>query len=566
MASSAHTTKVRAKRIALSYFKRAASLPALEARSCRSPPRCWRALWLVVGASAATSGSTTAARCPPPTRCSRASAASVTGRGRPPRPAGRSRRPRLGRPAKAAPGLLPAVTDAACQACHAGPRPRQRRGLHPACATCHVEHVGRTAWRRSPTATARSATPISRPRTASAIGVPHEDPAPRPGHPQFAVTRARRAGASSSACGWTRSAGSGDPTQIKLNHAKHLKVNLKGIEDLQKKPGVAGITKVKDGAQLGCAFCHHAGRARPVHAAGVLRQALRGLPPARLRRPLPRHRGAARPRPRSCTRSCAARWRGLRAVPGDPAPARRASRVRDALRGAGARQGAGGAGGRGRSVLAGCGAAAPRPSEAPPADEPRGGRLRGRGGPSPAGPGGPGHAARRRLRGAGRRKRPRRPTRRAAVRGRGAEAAAPAARRRAGPRRRSRAPSPACSSSGASTATPSARRPSSCRRSCRRRSPSRWLPHARFDHGVHRPVACAECHEAATSTETKDVLLPKIEHVPRVSPAQGRRPTRLRGVPPLPRQAQERDPNGPFKVQGESRDKRWRPGPRIRLR
>src|SRR5262245_1536359 len=40
--------------------------------------------------------------------------------------------------------------------------------------------------------------------------------------------------------------------------------------------------------------------------------------------------------------------------------------------------------------------------------------------------------------------------------------------------------------------------------------PSRWLPHSRFDHGAHRPLACTECHPAAKSTETKDVLLPSI--------------------------------------------------------
>ncbi len=41
--------------------------------------------------------------------------------------------------------------------------------------------------------------------------------------------------------------------------------------------------------------------------------------------------------------------------------------------------------------------------------------------------------------------------------------------------------------------------------------PVRWLPHAVFDHGAHRPVACAECHQAAKSTETTDVLLPSVK-------------------------------------------------------
>ena len=33
--------------------------------------------------------------------------------------------------------------------------------------------------------------------------------------------------------------------------------------------------------------------------------------------------------------------------------------------------------------------------------------------------------------------------------------------------------------------------------------PSPWLPHARFDHGAHRPVGCGACHKAAASSETK---------------------------------------------------------------
>ena len=41
--------------------------------------------------------------------------------------------------------------------------------------------------------------------------------------------------------------------------------------------------------------------------------------------------------------------------------------------------------------------------------------------------------------------------------------------------------------------------------------PVRWLPHSTFDHHVHRPLACAECHDTATaSTQTKDVLLPSV--------------------------------------------------------
>ena len=40
--------------------------------------------------------------------------------------------------------------------------------------------------------------------------------------------------------------------------------------------------------------------------------------------------------------------------------------------------------------------------------------------------------------------------------------------------------------------------------------PSRWMPHARFNHKSHRAVACGECHPAETSSETADILMPSI--------------------------------------------------------
>lgn len=40
--------------------------------------------------------------------------------------------------------------------------------------------------------------------------------------------------------------------------------------------------------------------------------------------------------------------------------------------------------------------------------------------------------------------------------------------------------------------------------------PDRWLPHAHFDHRSHRAVACSECHAAADSSNTADILLPSI--------------------------------------------------------
>jgi hypothetical protein len=42
--------------------------------------------------------------------------------------------------------------------------------------------------------------------------------------------------------------------------------------------------------------------------------------------------------------------------------------------------------------------------------------------------------------------------------------------------------------------------------------PARWFAHAEFDHDAHRLLACASCHERATSSQnTSDVLLPGIK-------------------------------------------------------
>jgi predicted CXXCH cytochrome family protein len=40
--------------------------------------------------------------------------------------------------------------------------------------------------------------------------------------------------------------------------------------------------------------------------------------------------------------------------------------------------------------------------------------------------------------------------------------------------------------------------------------PSRWLPHAKFNHTSHRAVACVACHKAHESTETATILMPSI--------------------------------------------------------
>jgi hypothetical protein len=41
--------------------------------------------------------------------------------------------------------------------------------------------------------------------------------------------------------------------------------------------------------------------------------------------------------------------------------------------------------------------------------------------------------------------------------------------------------------------------------------PGRWLAHAVFNHQSHQMLACTECHSAAGSTHSADVLLPRID-------------------------------------------------------
>jgi ribosomal protein L40E len=46
--------------------------------------------------------------------------------------------------------------------------------------------------------------------------------------------------------------------------------------------------------------------------------------------------------------------------------------------------------------------------------------------------------------------------------------------------------------------------------STREMMPSRWFAHGEFNHQKHLTVACADCHDAAASTQTSDILLPGI--------------------------------------------------------
>jgi len=103
-----------------------------------------------------------------------------------------------------------AVTDAACSACHAGPRHQANQATTPACASCHVEHRGHSlaavedshcvACHRDLRTRAGSPPKAARKVTAFAGD-----------HPEFDAVAAGR-----------------DPGRLRLNHRLHLKPGLRG--------------------------------------------------------------------------------------------------------------------------------------------------------------------------------------------------------------------------------------------------------------------------------------------------------------------------------------------------
>jgi len=146
------------------------------------------------------------------------------------------------------------VSDRACQTCHAGPRHNSEEAFTPRCATCHVEHFGRARLGQIGDRHCTQCHADLKTKDNRAPGY-HKTITNFGQHPEFAVT-VREGQGQPKRVRLDQKAEVRDTAQVKLNHAKHLKVNLKGIEDLQKKPGVLGIATVKDGAQLSCSFCH----------------------------------------------------------------------------------------------------------------------------------------------------------------------------------------------------------------------------------------------------------------------------------------------------------------------
>jgi hypothetical protein len=535
-----YTTKVRAKRIALQYWTRPHPFRRWKLVLSIAAPAV-AALWLLVGAARDdqrlyNSGPVSTAHAMFESDCRLC-------HGPVPAPDGPVTQASLAAAAAATPaGFFLPVTDAACKTCHAGPDHNAKSDT-PACGSCHVEHVGKSvlvqiADRHCVQCHGDLAT-----RDGAPAGF-HPKIASLAGHPQFAVDGRDEQG-KAVRVRLDAKPGPADPTEIKLNHAKHLKTNLKGIEELQKKPGVAGLAKVKDGLQLSCTFCHtpdergqymqelsyekHCAACHPLDFDGrfpdsvlphteptIVRAFLRGTLAEAFEQCQAIPAGDAGKTVRD-------RCVELELAKAPPAPAAESEQPR------GLRRRGGGA-----------------EVEPPPADEPRGGRLRGRAAepePAPA---------------------PDTP-RGGRLRGRAAEEEAPAADTPRGRRGRAAEEAPAAPTSWATTQF-DAIEPGVFKQRCeychtvKREGggpadvippviPARWLPHARFDHGAHRPVACTECHAAAASTETKDVLLPKVEtcrdcHQVRVGARSG-----CVECHRYHDKTQERDPNGPFRVE-----------------
>ena len=472
-------------------------------------------------------------------------------------------------------GYWARVSDNACTACHAGPAHHDNEQFTPACASCHIEHKGRKLLME---AADQHCTQCHR-DLKTRDGQPsvfHAKIRSFREHPEFAVN-VREAGAKPPAPGdrllrvrLDDKAKLADNTPIKLNHSRHVKANLKGIEDLTKQLGMTGIVKVKDGLQLGCTFCHRPDQdwqyMQPVnykqHCAvchelstgigdlvaphdkpGLVRAFMRGaagdafdacqsIPKGDAGKAL-REKceglglAAAAPEP------AAEEPRGRRRGGGDetPAPAPEESRpgrrrsgamlpLPDGLRGAWLR-GDGAEivlaqdtprGGRRRGEAA---------EEAPPADTPRGRRRGGdeESAPTPSTGGGGG--------------------------GGGAASAAWALQQLSGGEKKLfGTKEDGCEKCHVlkrvdGSTVPEVLTPA---------IPARWLPHSKFDHSPHRPLACGECHKASASSETKDVLMPAVTTCRDCHQPKGGARSGCVECHRYHDKSKERDADGPFKV------------------
>jgi hypothetical protein len=379
-------------------------------------------------------------------------------------------------PARAAGAAAPSgsafwlrVPDPACLKCHDGTVHHATQVDTPTCASCHLEHKGRVALATMNDAHCTRCHRDLRTRDGSATDYRRRIerfPAPGRGgagetdHPEFAVSvkeDGRRARVHV-----TDKARLADTAQMKLNHQVHLKPGLKGIDEVTAQRGAKGLASSPKGMQLTCTFCHE-----PDQASAYMRPVTYA-----------RHCADCHPLGYDAER-----------FPGGVVPHDRPLIVRAFLRS----QYAEAPEGDKRAAAQKPEAREPEPDqprrrlgarEEPEEEQPRAGRL------------------------AGRRDAPEEPQEERPRAGRlGGRRDAP---EETGPKGLQQAQAYLFQNKQGCklchTLTPGEKLPEVAP-TC---MPARWLPHSRFDHGAHRSLSCAECHKAAQSTETKDVLLPSI--------------------------------------------------------
>jgi Doubled CXXCH motif (Paired_CXXCH_1) len=474
MPETRYTGKVRAKRITLHYFKQ---------------PHVWRrwklglavlapllaGAWLLIYAAAGdqriyTSGPLSTAHTMLATDCGACH--------QPERAASTGLR-------RAEAAFFRNATNEACLTCHDGPLHHTNQALDLSCAHCHVEHKGKIALadlndRLCTQCHAQLTTKDgSRPAFAPSIHAFSTD------HPEFAPTVTdgeKRIRASLAPPAKVR-----DPTQLSFNHKRHFQVALEGLAEVKAATGMQGLVEQPRGLQLSCTYCHRpdaAGTMRPItfaqHCAVCHGAELRfeaALPPVPHREPAIVH-AFLQTLFLETLDAC-------QSLPGrPPGPDDEGLRGRCEALGllASKRGDEPRAPGRRRAEDAPTeGDDSPRPrgtrrteeAESEDTPRPRGGRRS----EETAAPAAATVAPAKALDWA---------------RGRVATAEKLVFKQRCGK----------CHIMVDAGAALPAVRPTAM--------PTRWLPHGEFDHTVHRPIACTECHAATGSTETADVLLPSI--------------------------------------------------------
>ncbi len=384
-------------------------------------------------------------------------------------------------------GFLLRPSDQSCSACHAGPIHHENQVGPQTCTSCHVEHQGRAELAALPDrhctrCHAKLATKDGRPSQFAPKVTSFER-----GHPEFAVTV--KDGGQSRRIRLDQKTELKDTSQIKLNHEVHLET---GLRDVEKLPGTRGLVRREKGLALGCTYCHEPddrrAQMKPIAYARHC-VACHPLDFDKAFAPVPHDRpSVVRAFLRTTVTEAFEKCRGPVVAATSPA-ARTLRKQCEALKLVKAEPETGGTD---RPRGAPGGSATERKAEEPATDQPRGRRLLGSDATeAPAGD------------------RPR------GMPGGRAQEAEPAGKAPGGP--------------PASAPEWVAKFESSAFKQCQEchvmkekdatgplpefalsAIPVRWLPHSIFDHGVHRPVACTECHKAATSKETTDVLLPSV--------------------------------------------------------